>query len=470
MYSKQSSSKSLYWTDDKSENLLSRARVRHERLFHQALQESEPSEYADPLYCEKLRRLVLIVGSSRSGSSWLADVLQGSYNCCSLPGEVDPLLLLSVPHKHELLRTEPSDALGASDVNAHLSEKMSLLLSWMAGSRKIRSDYWHLSIRQRFEIAMRTIWQWPDMCMDANHLLHIISLCFDCSNYESSPDYAMLNYLRCLKASHEMSINPFYYDLPYWLIRRAFPDEELPSGPPSDAGVLEEPPFIPFKPWVALVPKQRLKNPLILKSPSNSYRLNFFRTLFPNAEMILVHVVREPIDSITGLMSGWKHHGFFKHRFKRGSVSIEGYSDLYIPWTCEWWKFDLPPGWSKYAHKPLVEVCTYQWLSANNHVLCWAREHASECTYIQLQYEDMIKDLRHEVLKIFNAINVVPDIGLISSLRGDRRTMVSSGMPEELRKTWRREAENMRCCPEVIEVEQSITEARYTLAKSSGNL
>jgi hypothetical protein len=274
----------------------------------------------------------------------------------------------------------------------------------------------------------------------------------------------MLRYIACLKKI-DARINPFYYDLPYLQVRRVFPHEKLPCGPPSENGVVEESPFIPFIPWITVTPVQRSHGPLILKSPSNSYRLSFFRTLFPNARICILHIVRDPVDSIAGLMAGWKHHGFFKHLLTPDSLNIEGYSTSSLPWTCQWWKFDLPPGWSKYAAKPLVETCTYQWCSANNHVLQWVHDHASEITYVQLKYENMIRDLRREVLALCKAIKVTPDIGLLSSLQVTHRVMTTTGISREFRKHLRVIAEEMRSDSAVTETQRAITHAEYSLAR-----
>jgi hypothetical protein len=186
--------------------------------------------------------------------------------------------------------------------------------------------------------------------------------------------------------------------------------------------------------------------------------------LFPNAAITIIHVVRDPVSSITGLMSGWRHHGFFKHLMPPGSLKIAGYSKPSLPWTGEWWKFDLPPGWRRYADGTLAEVCAQQWLSANDHVLRWIDENWSEISYVQLQYES---DLRLEVLRLCRLMNMVPDLGLLQALRSKRRIMASAGIAGEVKTGLRREAETLRHRPVIEETQRAIRDARHRAGREN---
>jgi hypothetical protein len=432
------------------------ALLRHSRIFARALNGNR--NLFDPHYCQKVRHLVLIVSASRSGSSWLTEILRGSENLASIPGEVDPLLLLAIPKMRESPAEDHSDNLGPEEVTPGSAEMLSLLLSWNVGYRQFLRSDWRLSGEQEFDLAMRTVWQWPEIDLDESLLFWAIKSCFGNANQHSSVDKVMLQYLKALKDTYP-AINPYYYDLDYSIIKQAFPEEKLPVGPPSTTGVWEEPPFITFAPWVRTSLQNRSETPLILKSPSNSYRLDFYRALFPNALITLIHIIRNPLSSIADLMRGWKHHGFFKHRLQSNILNIEGYSDPALPWSCQWWKFDLPPGWGDYLKKPLVEVCTYQWLSANTHILQWVEKQSSDIVYEQIYYESMVTNLNQEILGLCKKINVPLDHSLFNASHSNRAIMASSGLSPEDGELIQKTVDKKLSCSAILEMQQAIKDA-----------
>jgi hypothetical protein len=402
-------------------------------------------------YCSKLQSLILIVGASRSGSSWVAQCFGGSQGCVGLRGEIDPVLLLSLASTTST--NDSSDALGDEHATEEVAEVLGRNLAFMAGRHNVRSDRWYLSDEAIFEMAMRTIWQWPALEIDPLRLLDLIAWAFGDSHAHTSSDAAMLAYIDSLKRFiRGCDFSPYYYDIPYYSIRGAFPLARIPAGPPNERLVIEEPPFVPFSPWSWPNPNNLLRLPLVLKSPSNSYRLSFFRALFPNARIHVVHVLRHPVSSVTGLIVGWAHHGFFKHRLTSTTLDIDGYSNGTLPWTRTWWKFDLPPGWSRFASQPLPEVCTFQWVSANRHVIEWVRKHPTAVNYIQVRYVDLVRNPYMEFAGLFRGLGLDVNVALLHSVARSRTTMASQGVL----KGKRREAcdEALRACtnPEVKEL------------------
>lgn len=93
--------------------------------------------------------------------------------------------------------------------------------------------------------------------------------------------------------------------------------------------------------------------------------------MFPGALFTVVHLTRNPAASVNGLWDGWRSNGFFSHRTTDlgQPLSIPGYTRADAPWTRHWWNFDLPPGWQSWAHRPLAEVCAFQWASVHRYVL-----------------------------------------------------------------------------------------------------
>jgi hypothetical protein len=204
--------------------------------------------------------------------------------------------------------------------------------------------------------------------------------------------------IRGLRA-HYPEINPFYYDIPASLVRKSFPDINVPEGPPNHVAMIEEPPFILISPSRAVAKGDFINTTLILKSPLNCYRMNFIKRAFSNARIKIIYLARNPLASINGLYDGWLHHGFFSHNLKRyfskkgdiNSLEIKGYSEN-APWARWWWKFDLPPGWVEYAKKGLEEVCAFQWRKANEAIMEYLGS-TKGVESLHVRYEDIVGDL-----------------------------------------------------------------------------
>ncbi len=158
------------------------------------------------------------------------------------------------------------------------------------------------------------------------------------------------------------------------------------SGPPGPA-ILEEPPFVCIVPWEPATPNDLERFPLVLKTPSNAYRLPFFERLFPNARVRVLHLTRNPAASINGLFDGWRYpRGFFSHHLGT-PLDIRDYTRVAGPWSGRWWKFDLPPGWRGEVGRPLAHVAAFQWLAAHAAILAFSegRDHV-----LKVALEDML--------------------------------------------------------------------------------
>jgi hypothetical protein len=153
----------------------------------------------------------------------------------------------------------------------------------------------------------------------------------------------------------------------------------------------------------------------------DAYRLEQLRELFPAAHMTVVHLVRNPAAAVNGLIDGWLDRGFFTHRLGDLSpLNIDGYSHL--PWGRQWWNFDLPPGWSGVAERPLPEVCAYQWCAAHQAILADARVADA---YIRVCAED----LTYGKTRRLNAVGqVIRQLGLTAPpvpMRPERFVMMT---------------------------------------------
>ncbi len=217
------------------------------------------------------------------------------------------------------------------------------------------------------------------------------------------------------------AVNPWYYDLPPALIREHCPDAQPSDAPPSPL-VLEEPPFVTVIPWRAPSIRDLEQLPLVIKTPSNAYRLPFFQRLFPKARIELLHLTRNAAASVNGLVDGWRFRGFFAHRVDT-ELAIAGYSDRFGPWSRRWWKFDLPPGWRDWTRQPLVEVCGYQWRSSHRAILDWLREHPQAPRH-RLAFERVIGS-HDERMRSFEALTDWLEV----PFGADLQRLVETGLP-----------------------------------------
>jgi hypothetical protein len=141
--------------------------------------------------------------------------------------------------------------------------------------------------------------------------------------------------------------------------------------PFDEEAKIEEPPFVsPAMRARRFTEDDAAGKVLLFKTPSDAYRIGLYEQLFPNAQVRYLHLARNFAASVNGLMDGWlSPTGFHAHDMRRHGVAlaIGGYSDVCAGGR-HWWKFDLPPGWRAYTGAPLEEVCLHQWLSCHRHI------------------------------------------------------------------------------------------------------
>ncbi len=337
----------------------------------------------------RVREVVLLASSSRGGSSVMAEILRNSQHMLHFRAEINPFLLLSGHTAPE--SGHDSDLLGADDIADR--DSLELLLAHDLGRQAgtLPDD----AAVERFatELHWRLSLQWPLERFDPSWVLAQVR--DSLSQLErhhgwaagTFPETARFHavFLGRVRAAHPV-VNPWYYDLPPQLIEQHCPDARPSLAPPS-AVVLEEPPFVTVSPWRPVTPEQLAQLPVVIKTPSNAYRLPFLARLFPNARLRVLHLTRNAAASVNGLVDGWRFRGFFAHQVP--DLTIGGYTDPEQPWTRCWWKFDLPPGWQRWTDKPLVEVCGFQWRSAHRAVL-EALASSPELEQLRLPFEHTV--------------------------------------------------------------------------------
>jgi hypothetical protein len=224
-----------------------------------------------------------------------------------------------------------------------------------------------------------------------------------------------------------------------------FPFTEVPVGPPDSRFTIEEPPFILLSPRRRPTPADLSGKILLLKSTVDCYRMNLVERLFPSADIRIIHLQRNPAATINGIYDGWLHRGFFSHNLQpcfeaHGDLKelrIKGYSELH-PFGRTWWNFDLPEGWQSVADRELVDVCAFQWYSANAEILeNLGRGSRPHC---QVHFEDIIRSAasrRGEFERILDFMGIPP--GYAAGIGLDALPVVQSTLPPQLYRWKKRE-------------------------------
>jgi len=157
--------------------------------------------------------------------------------------------------------------------------------------------------------------------------------------------------------------------------------------------VAEDPPYILVAPKRRVELSDAINKYLLLKTPSNCYRLPFLKKLFPNASFKVIYLTRNPAASINGLLDGWNYrYGFYSFNIQKmlkkngiGALNIKGYSDKHSLHKY-WWNFDMFPGWENHMGSALEIICSYQWLCANQHCQNIFNESTDA---IKIKFEDI---------------------------------------------------------------------------------
>jgi len=387
-----------------------------------------------------IRRIVVINSSSRSGSSLLYALLSKLPGVVSLTGEASPFYKLNIrlnhfnPHESERIPSALIDRVFDLDGLAEDFLSDIYLPGKTILSREIDAQNY------TNELMLRFLLQWTDIAAEENELRNIIA--------EALTGYIATNtlfntedfYLELLErlAGRWPQINPFYYDIGTDRTALRFPSLEIPSGPPVRLFTIEEPPFILLPPGRRATAKALADSTLLLKSTVDCYRMNLLDRLFPKTEIRVIHLVRNPAATINGIFDGWHHRGFFSHNL--GScfgghshikeLKVKGYSDIY-PHGKTWWNFDLPKGWEEYADRELLEVCAFQWRSANAEIL--ANLQAGRQQFCTVHFEDIIRSVASRKLqfaRMLDCMNIEQDEA--DRLGLDSLPVVQSTLPPQL--------------------------------------
>jgi hypothetical protein len=326
-------------------------------------------------------RVCILASSSRGGTSVTAELLQWQGAECAnpdgrlltLPGEEKPLLILaglafpSRPQLFDDLSELDADSPGASDLRAELISEI--------GSPMKMCDDLELYACQLYR---RLLLQWPIPLTEMEPETAIACLSASLRDrfphgYKDNPDNRQTVLLAAAKCFP--FVRRSYYDC--WKDR----DDALQDSM-TEATSIEEMPFIFPPPWNTASRADYDRGCLLLRDPSNAWRLPFWRKLFKGHEMKLLHLVRDPRESIQGLCDGWNYHFGFQTMPASPSLDVPGYTDRPGVGNSIWKRhrlnFSISESLSRLLSEhrrpmSLVETCGYQWKDAHETILAESR-------------------------------------------------------------------------------------------------
>lgn len=344
--------------------------------LQQILQLGEPPSGRSRLAA---KRVVVIVSSSRSGSSMLAEVLRLCPHLLHLRGEINTfirLLELNFPNGD-------CDQLSEADWSALPDGEKQVIAAALAQDVGYPSP----SVTDS-ELVLDTVWrlalQWPAIDFDP---VDIIELAERTLHRVRSTNRRMSGAPEPISAFHAMlcqdlvacgwDLDPSLYD-----------GYGLEGKTPNLPHIIEETPFILPRRWQRAGDDDLDTLPLVIAGPTNSYRLPFIRAMFSDAEFKVIHLCRNPAAAINGLIDGWNFRGFYSYRMPY-PLDLSGHTAAdYCSEERWWWKFDLPPGWQTVTRGNLAAVCAHQWYAAHAAALEYCA--TSEVDVFKLHFEDLI--------------------------------------------------------------------------------
>jgi hypothetical protein len=309
---------------------------------------------------KRVRRVAVILSSSRAGSSLVKNVLAAHPQIASLDGEMEPYLVLS---RNGFGANSDSDAVGALANPDALADNIFADLS-------VPSADFSPPAQLKARWQRRLLLQFPLLFMDDPERRRLSDALDEAlAQCEARADGALQRtILAAVFRGQPWRIN--YYDG-----QSAFSLKDFglgPSGCFDESLKIEEPPFVQPRPYRRQFEEADAGTKVLLfKSPSDAYRIGIYEQLFPNADIKYIHLSRGYAQSVNGLMDGWLSPvGFFAHDMARAGIALRigGYSDATV-FGKRWWKFDLPPNWREFAAASLDDVCLNQWLAAHQAIL-----------------------------------------------------------------------------------------------------
>ncbi|MCI0557229.1 MAG: hypothetical protein MN733_01950 [Nitrososphaera sp.] len=335
-------------------------------------------QVVDNAQIQRVHRLCILASSSRGGTSVTAELLQWQGADCTdrsrrlltLPGEEKPHLILAglaFPS-----RAGHFDDLTAEDAQEAAVSRLSAEMLSEAGHPISSCENLHLYAAQLYR---RLLLQWPMHIVELkmeNGILRLakaLQIRFPHGYADSTPNRRQV-LAACISCFP--FIRPSFYDC--WPAR-SNEDALLLSG---RGWSIEETPFVLPPPWCNATPNDLEEGCLLLRDPSNAWRLPFWRTVFPIQDIAILHLIRDPHESVQGLCDGWNYPFGFQSMPSQEALVIHGYNDSTdregSGWKYHRLNFSINKTLSRvlldeHRAMSLVHICAHQWRDAHARII-----------------------------------------------------------------------------------------------------
>jgi len=359
----------------------------------------------DSLLLDTVRRVCVLASSSRGGTSVTAEFLQWQGADCdlpagrmlTLPGEEKPHLILSglaFP-----TREQRFDNLEASDTHEPCLTRLLAEMTSEVGYPVVYCTDLEL---YSIQLYRRLLLQWPLHMIALEQRVAIRALAdalrgaFGGRYCDSASSRTRV--LECCTECFPFIRTSFYDCSP---VKRIGDSRALEHG----AWSLEEPPFVLPPPWHNATAEELADGTLLLRDPSNAWRLGFWKAVFSIQEVLILHLMRDVRESIQGLCDGWNYPFGFQTLATDVPLCIAGYTDEPIGGDANWKQYRLNFSVDRRLSRQLleerrpmtlVEVCGRQWREAHEQILADAAELS--LSRIALQFSA----LRKNPIGVFN--------------------------------------------------------------------
>ncbi|PYE47282.1 hypothetical protein HUB98_19355 [Paenibacillus barcinonensis] len=367
----------------RKERLASLMKDREMVMQHITNEFPEVFEYMQ--FCrDKIRNVIIILGSARGGTSAFKGVLGNFPNVSCLSGE----------HRHlfTLLGYNFPDHGGSYE------EKKDQLL----GDEEIRyilnNMYFESYVNQNESLSDRELelygwdWasklpiQWPDVSFSPDKIVSIVKTFYKENEllYNNQNELFFYKLIKCFEENFK-GVDSAFYDAPLIKLQnKDFQLQALKENFYQNRLIVEIPPFLLLKPR-KLSHDYNHTNTLVVKASSDCYRIHQIDSLFEGFNKFYVHLKRNPLSSVNGLLDGWKHHTFGQHdlNYLEKKYKVTPSPEIKREFS---WKFDLFEDWQLKISKPLKEVAVSQWCHSHEKILQFKKEIKNNWT--DLYFED----------------------------------------------------------------------------------
>jgi hypothetical protein len=366
-------------------DLRDRAKRNYERVKNGILTEEKQSILSE-YRADDFDSVLLVATAPRGGSSLLFDILRHHEGTCSLDGEHDRWFTLN-GICHPALNSDVVPA----DFESFDRETLLTDLLAEVGATERSGDHAH----RVDNTIVRLPLQFPDRDLPYERIRERL--------FEGASLDEILE---------ELGIPPLQYD----------EYAERDANSPFETQTIEDRPFVSSHRHKRGLTADDFERTLLLKASGDAYRLPWIREqLFPETDVKVVHLTRNPAASINGLYDGWRLNRGFQ-TYDVGDLDLDGYDGSL-------WCYDLPPGWVSDGN--LIDVCLLQWTQAHRHILDGRGAFED---VLRVRFEDLLTDTRDTIEEIVE----FADLGestLLSENVGNPNKVMTTKEPRHAR--WR---------------------------------